>query len=110
MLPPRLLVALADADDVPSSTRTKIIEYYFSNYSYDYFEVIDLILNPYSNYKLSCKSAGFLIKGLVTNYGEGGGLQNGRGGGHVKFYPYEKGGGGGKSLSHAQGGAQKVLG
>ena len=30
-------------------------------------------------------------KGLVTNYGEGGGLQNGRGG-HVKFYPYEKGG------------------
>ena len=31
-------------------------------------------------------------KGLVTNYGEGG-LQNGRGGGgHVKFYPYEKGG------------------
>ena len=30
-------------------------------------------------------------KGLVTNYGEGG-LQNGRGG-HMKFYPYEKGGG-----------------
>ena len=31
-------------------------------------------------------------KGLVTNYGEGGeGLQNGRGG-HVKFYPYKKGG------------------
>ena len=30
-------------------------------------------------------------KGLVTNYGEGGGLQNGRGG-HVKFYPCEKGG------------------
>ena len=29
-------------------------------------------------------------KGLVTNYGEGG-LQNGRGG-HMKFYPYEKGG------------------
>ena len=28
-------------------------------------------------------------KGLVTNYGEGG-LQNGRGG-HVKFYPSEKG-------------------
>ena len=28
----------------------------------------------------------------ITNYGEGGGgLQNGRGG-HVKFYPYEKGG------------------
>ena len=34
-------------------------------------------------------------KGLVTNYGEGGGgvLQNGRvGGGHVKFYLYKKGG------------------
>ena len=47
-------------------------------------------------------------KGLVTNYGEGGGgLQNGRGG-HMKFYPYEKGGG--KSFSHAEGGAQKVLG
>ena len=49
-------------------------------------------------------------KGLVTNYGEGGGLQNG--GGYVKFYLYEKGGtekvlvvlkGGG-------GGAEKVLG
>ena len=31
----------------------------------------------------------FPSKGLVTNYGEGGGLQNGRGG-HVKFDPYEK--------------------
>ena len=31
--------------------------------------------------------------GLVTNYGEGGGgLQNGRVRGHVKFYSYEKGG------------------
>ena len=30
-------------------------------------------------------------KGLVTNYGEGGGYKTG-GGGHVKFYPYEKGG------------------
>ena len=30
------------------------------------------------------------------------------GGGHVKFYPYEKRGG--KSFSHAEGGAQKVLG
>ena len=29
---------------------------------------------------------------MVTNYGEGG-LQNGPGGGgHVKFYPYKKGG------------------
>ena len=39
-----------------------------------------------------CDCLGYLEaghKGLVTNYGEGG-LQNGRGG-HVKFYPYEKG-------------------
>ena len=50
----------------------------------------------------------FIHKGLVTNYG-GGGVQNRRGG-HVKFYPYEKGGGGGKSFSHAEGGAKKVLG
>ena len=38
--------------------------------------------------------------------GREGGLQNGRGG-HVKFYPYEKGGGGGKSFSHAEGGGHK---
>ena len=45
---------------------------------------------------------------LITGRG---GLQNGRGG-HVKFYTYEKGGGGGggKSFSHAEGGAQQVLG
>ena len=47
-------------------------------------------------------------KGLVTNNGEGGGLQNGKGWGHMKFQPYEKGGGG-KSFSHAGGGAQQVL-
>ena len=41
---------------------------------------------------------------LITGRG---GLQNGRGG-HVKFYPHEKGGG--KSFSHAEGGAQKVFG
>ena len=29
-------------------------------------------------------------EGLVTNYGAGG-LHNGRGGGHVKFYHYKKG-------------------
>ena len=48
-----------------------------------------------------------LIKGVVTNYGEGG-LQNRRGG-HVKFYPYEKGGAE-KVLAILKGGAQKVLG
>ena len=48
--------------------------------------------------------------GLVANYREGGGVQNGRGG-HVKFYPYEKGGGGGKkSFSHAEGGHNKFRG
>ena len=46
--------------------------------------------------------------GLVTNYGEGG-LQNERGGGHVKFYPYEKGGAE-KVLAMVKGGSQKVLG
>ena len=35
----------------------------------------------------------------------------GGGGGHVKFYPCEKGGGVAKSFSHAEGGgAQNVLG
>ena len=29
---------------------------------------------------------------LITERGGGGRLQNGRGGGHEKFYPYEKGG------------------
>ena len=35
-------------------------------------------------------------KGLVTNYGEGGGYKTG--GGHVKFYPYKRGGGGRKKF------------
>ena len=35
-----------------------------------------------------------VCKGVVTNYGEGG-YKTGRGGGHVKFYPYKKCGGGG---------------
>ena len=43
---------------------------------------------------------------LITGMG-GGGVQNGRGV-YVKFYPYEKGGGG-KSFSHVEGGAQQVL-
>ena len=52
-------------------------------------------------------------KGVVTNYREGRGLQNGSGG-HVKSYPYEKGGGGEKVLTMPKGGggegAQNVLG
>ena len=39
-------------------------------------------------YEALVKSIQF--KGLVTNYGEGGATK--REGGHVKFYPYEKGG------------------
>ena len=36
--------------------------------------------------------------------GRGGGLQNGRGGGHVTFYPYKKGGGAEKVLAMLKGG------
>ena len=48
-------------------------------------------------------------KGLVTNYGEGGGYKTG-GGGHVKIYQYEKGVAQ-KSFGHAEGGGgHKSLG
>ena len=47
-------------------------------------------------------------KGLVTNYREGGGYKTG--GGAREVLPLRKGGGGGKSFSHSEGGAQKVLG
>ena len=46
-----------------------------------------------------------IVKGLVTNYGEGGATKR-EGGRQVKFYPYEKGGGR-KSFSHAEGGGSK---
>ena len=46
-------------------------------------------------------------KGLVTNYGKGGATK--REGGAREVLPLQKGGGG-KSYSHAEGGAQKVLG
>ena len=52
-------------------------------------------------------SGSYLPKGLVTNYGEGGGSTNGRG--YVKFYPYVEGRGG-KSFSHAEGGHSKFWG
>ena len=44
----------------------------------------------------------YATKGVVTNYGEGGGLQNWRGG-QVEFTPTKKGGGR-ISFSHAVGG------
>ena len=61
---------------------------------------------PNANGFASQWNIGFRDWSLIT--GRGGGLQNGRGGGHVKFYPYEKGGR--KKFCHAEGGAQKVLG
>ena len=58
----------------------------------------DLIKTEYADTCLTLRSirnipqkSRMLLAGLVTNYREGGGLQNGRG--DVKFYPYEKGGG-----------------
>ena len=41
--------------------------------------------------------------------GRGGGATK-REGVHVKFYPYEKGGGGRKSFSHSEGGHKKFWG
>ena len=49
-----------------------------------------------------------VTKGLVTYYGEGGGYKTG-GGGHVKFYPYEKGGAE-KVLAVLKGGHKKFWG
>ena len=50
-------------------------------------------------------------KGLVTTYGEGGGgVYKTRGGRHVKFYPYEKGGGTEKDLAMLKGGGHKNWG
>ena len=45
------------------------------------------------------------LKGLVTNYGEGGGYKTRRwgGGGILSFTPMKRGGGG-KSFNHAEGG------
>ena len=45
---------------------------------------------------------------MVTNYGEGGATKR-EGGGAREVLPLRKGGGG-KSFSHSEGGAQKVLG
>ena len=44
---------------------------------------------------------------MVTNYGEGGATKR-EGGARELFAPTKRGGG--KSFSHAEGGAQKVLG
>ena len=53
----------------------------------------------------SCQPTAF-IKGLVTNYGEGGATK--QEGGTWSFTPTKREGG--KSFSHAEGGAQQVLG
>ena len=45
-------------------------------------------------------------KGLVTNHGEGGGGYKTGGGGHMKFYPYEKGGGAENVLAMQEGGTK----
>ena len=50
----------------------------------------------------------FWVRDWSLIMGRGGAIKR-EGGGHVKFYLYENGGGG-KSFSHAEGGAQKVLG
>ena len=47
---------------------------------------------------------------MVTNYGEGGGATKREGGGHVKFYPYEKGEGAEKVLAILKGGHKKCWG
>ena len=50
------------------------------------------IYNDPRNPGQSCFPPDPLSKGLVTNYREGGGATKREGGGHLKFYPYEKGG------------------
>ena len=50
-----------------------------------------------------------VFKGLVTNYGEGGGLQNERGGAR-EVLPLRKGGAEILAMLKGGGGAQKVLG
>ena len=47
---------------------------------------------------------------MVTNYGEGVGYKTGGGQGQVRFCPFEKGAGGGKRSSHAEGGQNKFWG
>ena len=52
----------------------------------------------------------FCIRDMSLITGRGGGGYKREGGGHMKFYPCQKGGGGTTSFSHAEGGAQQVLG
>ena len=40
-------------------------------------------------YTVDITNPGLCLKGLVSNYGQGGGGGYKTGGGHVKFYPYE---------------------
>ena len=50
------------------------------------------------------------MEGPKLRGGEGGGLQNGRGGGQVKFYPDKKGGGAEKVLAIVMGRSFKTVG
>ena len=64
-----------------------------------------------SNLTVEVVDISWCVKGLVTNYGEGGGgLQNGRGGGHMQSYPYKKGGPKKFKPCRRGGGAQNVSG
>ena len=60
-------------------------------------------LNIYEEFTLYVSPYG---KRVVINYG---GLQNGRGGGQLKFYPYKMGGGGVLAILKG-GGGQQALG
>ena len=70
---------------------------------------------PYNRYRVCNKSSAPLLPwrfsfrdwSLIT--GREGGATKWEGGRHVKFYPYEKGGGA-KSFSHAEGGGTTSFG
>ena len=55
-----------------------------------------------------CPDSTISAKGMVTNYREGGRYKTV--GGTCEVLPLQTGGGGRKSFSHAEGGAQQVLG
>ena len=64
-------------------------------------------MSPVDFMKGPCCRVEFRGQGPYELLGGGEGYKKGRAG-HVKFYPYEKGGP--KSFSHAEEGAQQILG